>query len=88
MKSPIVHTLVLMRPDAEGAQSIFAGDLYAGRSIVDSVYLDRTAMLRWLTALDAEASRAAARAMDELLTQPDRVLRSVPVCPDMARLPG
>ena len=79
MRLSLTRTLVLMLCNCESDHPIFAGDLYSGSSIVDSVYLDRAALLRWLATLDAEAGKAAARAMDELLTAQDHALRSVPV---------
>lgn len=79
MKPNNTRTLVLMRYDAEDEQTVFAGDLYRGNRIEDSVYLDRAGMLQWLTPIDAQAGKAAATAMDELLMQPEKLIRSVPV---------
>ena len=86
MKTNETRTLVLMRCNDEDDQTLFAADLYRGRSVEDSVYFDRTAMLQWLTPIDAQASFAAARAMDELLVYPDLPLRSIPVNSPVASL--
>ncbi len=79
MKPKDTRTLVLMRYDADDEQAVFAGDLYRGNRVEDSVYLDRAAMLQWLAPIDARASQAAATAMDELLMQPEKLIRSIPV---------
>ena len=81
MKSSFNRTLVLTLCGDQREEAIFAGDLYSGNSVIDSVYLDRAALLRWLIAQDAEAGGKAARAMDELLMETGRTLRSVPVGP-------
>ncbi len=79
MKTPNHRTLVLMLCAADDEQPLFAGDLYHGDRLEDSVYFDQVAMLHWLQPLDPKAGSLAANAMHDLLAQPSRGLRTIPL---------
>jgi len=79
MKTPNHRTLVLMLCTADDEQPLFAGDLYQGDRLEDSVYFNRAAMLHWLQPLDPQAGLRAANAMQDLLAEPSRGLRTIPL---------
>ena len=69
-----------MRDASIEESQIFVADLYAGNTVQDSVYLDREAMLRWVSPLDPLIEPLAARAMDLLLCYPASPIHSIPLC--------
>lgn len=77
MKTPNHRTLVLMLCEADDEQPLFAGDLYDGNRLEDSVYFDQVNMLHWLQPLDSKVGLMAANAMQDLLAQPSRGLRTI-----------
>lgn len=79
MKIPNHRTLVLMLCAADDDQPLFAGDVYYGDRLEDSVYFDQVAMLHWLQPLDPKVGSLAANAMHDLLAQPSRGLRTIPL---------
>jgi hypothetical protein len=79
MKPPKHRTLVLMVCAVDDEQPLFVGDLYYGDHLEDSVYFNQTAMLHWLQPLDPQAGLLAANAMQDLLAEPSRGLRTIPL---------
>ena len=79
MPQPNQRTLVLMRYPSAFEEPTFVADLYSGKTIEDSVYLDRHAMLEWVRPLDPRVGFVAARAMEELLMRPPRTIIDIPL---------
>ncbi len=79
MSQPNKRTLVLMRDSSAIEEPTFVADLYSGKIIEDSVYLDQAAMLEWVRPLDPRAGFVAARAMEELLVRPPRTIIDIPL---------
>ncbi len=79
MRIDFTPTLVLMRASEEDGRTLFAGDLYVGRSLHASVYHTRSAMLDWLGSASRETLSAAAQAMDLIAASPDTLLRTIPL---------
>lgn len=68
-----------MRDASNQEEPIFLADLYSGNKIETTVYLDRTAMLRWVSPLAPAAALATAVALDLLMRQPTYTIIDVPL---------
>ena len=79
MPQPIKRSVVLMRDASSADQTLFIADLYLGKKVENSVYLDRAAMLDWIKGFSPNADTIAARAMSELLIMPELSMIDIPL---------